>query len=106
MISADENSRTTKSGDKPGFGTHVSDTFTLALEGSNSAVVTGTHTTSASLVNALANKWLANNSTANLRRWDVDSTTDSEKIRFTARDQGTSQIGKRVNLYCFHSFTN
>jgi hypothetical protein len=94
--SADENS-TTKT-PAASFGTHVSDSFTIGIAGSNSAVVTGLGdgTTTASLTNALANAWLAANSTSALRKWAVDSTTNTAKLRFTALDSGSSQINSAI----------
>jgi len=96
--SADENS-TTNTITPASFQTHVSDSFTIGIAGSNSAVVTNiasTGSTEASLTNALANAWIAANSTSALRRWAVDSTTDTSKLRFTALDPGTSQVNSAI----------
>jgi len=95
--SADENSRTTLAGDKATFATTVSDTFTLTVAGSNAVTISTAHTTVAAFTNALANAWLAANSTANTRRWTVDSSVVT-KVKFTARDTGTSQIGSALTF--------
>jgi len=95
--SADENSRTTLAGDKATFASTASDTFTLTVAGSNAVTISSAHTTVAAFTNALANAWLAANSTAALRRWTVDSSVTS-KVKFTARDVGTSQIGSALTF--------
>ena len=84
-----ENSATTVSA---GFQTHVSDSFTITLEGSNAATVTNTSFTAAiDLVNAISAAWHAANTTSTANIWTTATTTT--RLTFTARDTGSSQVG-------------
>ena len=84
-----ENSVTTVSAT---FQTHVSDSFTITLEGSNAATVTNTNFTSEiSLVNALSAAWHAANSTDTANIWRTSTSTT--RLTFTASDTGSSQVG-------------
>jgi len=87
-----ENSATTVSAN---FQTHVSDSFTIALDNSNSATVTNTSFLDKDeLLNAIEDAWTAANATALAQKWTVGSSTGV--LTFTAKDQGTSQIGDEL----------
>jgi len=95
-----ENSATTVSGTT--FGRHVSDVFTIAIPGANT--ITVSNTTEAgdptTLASALYNKWVLKNVTnsSTWSKWSIDSDTNGDRLIFTAKDKGTSQIGDALTF--------
>ena len=95
-----ENSATTVSGST--FGRHVSDSFTIALPGANTITVSNTTDSSdaTELAEDLYNKWVLKNVTnsATWAKWDISSDTGGDRLIFSAKDSGTSQIGTRLTF--------
>jgi len=95
-----ENSATTVSGTT--FGRHVSDVFTIAIPGANT--ITVSNTTEAgdptTLASALYDKWVLKNVTnsSTWSKWSIDSDTNGDRLIFTAKDKGTSQIGDALTF--------
>ena len=86
-----ENSQTTVAG---AFAVHVSDVFTLTLEG-YSVTVTGTFTDAGVFADTVMDTWDAKYNTDLLNRWDVASSAGGN-LTFTARDEGTGSVGQAL----------
>ena len=88
-----------------GFATTASDIFSIALNGANTATVSGTAVSDydpSALSDQLYNEWVAKNVTASATwsKWDISSseTGTVTTIKFTAKDSGTSQIGEGLTF--------
>jgi len=95
-----ENSATTVSGTT--FGRHVSDVFTIAIPGANTITVSNTTESGdpTTLASALYNKWVLKNVTnsSTWSKWSIDSESSGDRLVFTAKDKGTSQIGDALTF--------
>jgi len=89
--STDENSATTAI--PAAFTTTVSDTFTLTIAGDKAGEVSVAAGTVSDFRDALVNAWNTANGTPALTQWTINSP-GNDLITFTAKDQGTAQIGK------------
>ena len=100
-----ENSASVVSNLVDGFATAASDVFSIALNGANTATVSGTAVSDydpSALSDQLYNEWVAKNVTASATwsKWDISSseTGTVTTIKFTAKDSGTSQIGEGLTF--------
>jgi hypothetical protein len=95
-----ENSATTVSGST--FGRHVSDSFTIALPGANTITVSNTTDSgdATELASDLYDKWVLKNVTnsSTWSKWNISSDTSGDRLIFSAKDSGTSQIGTALTF--------
>ena len=99
-IKFDDNSATTENSQSVvagAFAVHLSDTFTLTLEGTSVTLTGTTYTDNGVFADAVMDAWNAKYSTAGLNRWVASTAAaDDGVLTFTAKDEGTGSLGQEL----------